>query len=321
MILKNTNMKKILSFFYLVIIISSVKAQKCLDLNITPMMSGMHAPGTAANSFSACTTKTNSHAQTEITSYGSDLIQLDTLTARTMRDFSNASVMNMNTQMPSPQNADAAKQLAEKLKSMTPEQQKQWAMQMAQQNQQQYANARPIQDDAETSKLVMQTNDIAVNQLSALNREFAAKLRDVMNESSKEISTIKSPDKSTCAPTKPVRLPTCGCANELESKYWEKIVSVKDKYNNQRIALLQSYLPRIKALVTTIDYNISKLKFGDAVKSSQLKKMLFGAQSSAFGNAFSITLACIEDVRKDGSNAYVHKANADNLVEDLSCSK
>jgi hypothetical protein len=204
---------------------------------------------------------------------------------------------------------------------MTPEQQKQWAMQMAQQNHQQYANGRGMQDDAETSKLVFQTNDMSVNQLSALNREFAAKLRDVMNESSKEISAIKSPDKTTCAPTKPVGLPTCACANGLESKYWEKIISIKDKYNNQRVALLQSYLPRIKAITTTVDYNIGKLKFGDAVKSPQLKKMLFSAQSSAFGNAFDIALACIEDIRKDGSNAYVHKANADNLVEDISCSK
>ena len=193
-------MKKILSIFCFVVIISSVKAQKCLDLNVTAMMSGMHSPGTAANSFNACTTKTNDHKQTEITGYGADLSQLDTLVTRTMRDFTNASVMNMNTQMPSAQNVDAAKQMAEKLKSMTPEQQKQWAMQMAQQNQQQYANGRSMQDDAETSKLVFQTNDMAVNQLSALNREFAAKLREVMDASSKEISAVKSPDISTlCA--------------------------------------------------------------------------------------------------------------------------
>jgi len=319
---ENTNMKKILSIFYFLLIIPSVNAQKCLNINIAPMMSGLNSPGSCQNSFSKCPTKTNSHRQTEITGYGSDLENLDTLTTRTMRDFANASVMNMNTQMPSAQNVDAAKQTAEKLKSMTPEQQKEWAMQMAQQNQQKYANTRPIQDDAATSKLVMQTNDMAVNQLSALNREFAAKLRDVMDASSKEISAIKSPDISTtCAPTKPVGLPTCACANRLESKYWEKIISVKDKYNSQRVELLQNYLPKLKAIITTIDYNVSKLNYGDAVKSSQLKRMLFGAQSSAFGNAFSITLSCIEDIRKDGSDAYVHKVNADNLVEFLGCSK
>jgi len=314
-------MKKLFIFFYFTLIISSLSAQKCLNLNITSMMSGMNAPGSAANSFNACKTKTNDHGQTQITGYGADLDQLDTLTTRTMRDFTNASVMNINTQMPSSKNVDAAKQLAEKLRTMTPEEQKQWAMQMAKQNQQQYASNQPIHDDMETSKLVMQTNDMAVNQLSALNREFAAKLRDIMDASAKEIAAVKSPDQSQCPGTKPVGLPTCACANGLESKYWEKIISIKDKYNNQRTATWQSYLPRIKAIITTVDYNISKLKYGDAVKSPQLKQMLFSAQSSSFGNAFSISLACIEDVRKDGSNAYVHKVNADKSVEFLGCAK
>ncbi|HEX4374928.1 MAG TPA: hypothetical protein VHZ50_16610 [Puia sp.] len=314
-------MKKLISLFYFTLIISSLTAQKCLNINITPMMSGLNSPGSCASSFSDCTTKTNDHGQTEITGYGGDLAQLDTLTTRTMRDLTMASVSNINGSMSSPQNPDQAKQLADKLKSMTPEQQKQWAMQMAQQNQQQYVNASAIHDDATTSKLVMQTNDMAVNQLSALNREFAAKLRDVMDASSKEVNAVKSPDITTCAPTKPVGLPTCKCANDLDSKYWQQIISIKDKYNSQRVALLQNYLPKIKAITTTVDYNISKLNYGDAVKTPQFKKMLFGAQSSAFGNAFSITLACIEDIRKDGSNTFVHKVNADKNVEDLSCAK
>ena len=107
----------------------------------------------------------------------------------------------------------------------------------------------------------------------------------------------------------------------MESKYWEKIISIKDKYNDQRVALLQNYLPKLKAIITTIDYNVSKLNYGDAIKSSQLKRKLLGAQSSAFGNAFSISLSCIEDILKDGSNTYVHKINADKLVEFLGSSK
>jgi hypothetical protein len=314
-------MKKLFILFYFPLIVSSLTAQKCLNIKVTSMMSGLNSPGLCANSFGACSTKTNDHGQTQITDYGSDLDQLDTLTTRTMRDLTMASVANINGQMASPKNADEAKALGEKLKSMTPEQQKQWAMQMAQQNQQQYANANAIHDDGATSKLVMQTNDMAVNQLSALNREFAAKLKDITDAVTKEVSPVKSPDKTTCAPTKPVGLPTCKCANDLESKYWQQIISIKDKYNSQRVALLQNYLPKIKAITTTVDYNISKLNYGDAVKTPQLKKMLFSSQSSAFGNAFAITLSCIEDIRKDGSNSYVHKVNADKQVEDLSCSK
>jgi hypothetical protein len=85
--------------------------------------------------------------------------------------------------------------------------------------------------------------------------------------------------------------------------------------------LLQSYIPRIKALVATVDDNIVKLKYGDAIKSNELKGTLFSSQTSAFGNAFDITTSCIELVRKDGSNAYVNKFNCDNVVYNLSCFK
>lgn len=96
------------------------------------MMSGLNSPGSCTNSFASCSTKTTDHGQMQITGYGSELVQLDTLTTRIMRDFTLASPANINGQMPSPQIADQAKQLTDKLKSMTPEQQKQWAMQMAQ---------------------------------------------------------------------------------------------------------------------------------------------------------------------------------------------
>jgi hypothetical protein len=53
----------------------------------------------------------------------------------------------------------------------------------------------------------------------------------------------------------------------------QQIISIKDKYYSQRVALLQNYLPKIKAITTTVDYNVSKLNYGDAVKTPQLKKM------------------------------------------------
>ncbi|MBS1917582.1 MAG: hypothetical protein JST87_15030 [Bacteroidetes bacterium] len=294
-------------------------AQKCLQLNIAPLMSNLQVPGSSANSFAKCATKTNDHGQIEFINYGSDLEQLDTIVARNSRDFNNASVTNMgNMQLPSSQNVDAAKQLAEQLKNMTPEQQKAWAMQQAQQ---QMANAsHPIQDDGATAKLVMQTNDMAVNQLGALNRELAAKMREIMEASSKEKETVKL-DNSSCPGLKPVGLPSCACVNALAGKYWDKIISIEDKYNAQRIALLQQYIPRIKAITSTVDDNIAKLQYGDAVKSPQLKQMLFSAQSSAFGNSFSLTTASIEDIRKESSNIFAHKKNADNQVENLSCQK
>lgn len=219
--------------------------------------------------------------------------------------------------MPSQQQVEDSKQLAERLKSMTPEQQKQWALQMAQEKQK-GAGASPIQDNSEVVKLVFQTQDIATNQLKKINDEFAAKLRDLNAGLSKDVKEVKPGDKSGC-PQDKTGLPSCACANEIDGQYCQKIIKITDGYNSQRTALLQSYIPRIKALIATVDDNVVKLKHGDVVNSKELKRTLFSSQASAFSSAFDITTSCIKMVRQDGSKAFVDKVNCDNKVYNLSC--
>jgi hypothetical protein len=207
-----------------------------MQLNIAALMGKLEAPGGTSASFGRCHTGKNDNRQTVIVDYGTDLNQLDTFVLKTGQDFNNAFLTggmgNINSQMPSQQNIEDSKKLAEKLKNMTPEEQKQWAMQMAQEKQK-GAGASSIQDDAQTAKLVFQTQDIAVNQLKRMNDEFAAKLRDLNVALSKEKAQVKIGDKSGCAQDK-TGLPSCVCANEINGKYWQKIVSITDSYNNQR---------------------------------------------------------------------------------------
>lgn len=313
-------MKKSILFYFLITLIFSLKAQRCLNINVVALMSVLESPGTSASSFKKCNTTKNDHQQTVIADYGTDMNQLDTMLVRTERDFNNAYVasLNPNSQMPSQQDINSQKQLAERLKTMTPDQQRQWAVQQAQEKQKE-ASARSVPDDGQTVKLIFQTQDIAVNQLKLLNDEFAAKLYTINIDMAKEADDVKPGNKAGC-PQDKEGLPGCACANDIDGKYWAKIVSIRDNYDSQKVALLESYVPRIKALVAAVDNNIVSLNYGDAVKSNDLKKTLFSAQSTCFGNAFIVTAGCIKQIRKEGSDAYVNKFNCDNRVYDLSCS-
>jgi hypothetical protein len=285
-------------------------------------MESLSMPENAAASFKKCVTNRNERSQTVITHYGKDLQDIDSLIVQTTRGFNNAllsTVSLSSVQQPSQQDIGAAKDLAEQVKNMTPEQQKEFAMQMAQQQQKNRA-AQPVQDNAAVSKLVYETYDLAINKMRAVNDEFSTKLMTINETMSGEIKSLKKEDKTKC-PSDITGLPNCDCTNKIEGRYWQQVIAVNDKYDHQKTALFQDYLARIKAITLTVDNNVSTCKNGDALKSPQLKKMLFSAQSSAFSNAFLVTTICMNDARKKGADADLNKLNCDANVYDISCSK
>lgn len=314
-------MKKIILALLFASILANVNAQKCLDIRISSLMNQLEPPADAASSFKKCSTSNNDRGQKVIDNYGSDIVQLDTLMNRTMRAFTMASVNGSSVLRPSysQQDASDAKALAETLQSMTPEQQKAWAQQVAQDRMKNAGSTGSLsQDNAETSKTVFQTRDIAINQMKTLNDELLQKLNEIDNASGKEIKALAKDDKTKC-PSNITGMPTCECANQIEGKYWRQVLAIRDKYNNQKTALFQTYYTKMKAMAATVDNTVAKYSRGDALKSPQLKNMLFSSQSSAFGNAFLMLSKCMEDVRKDGSDAFVNKLNSDNKVFDISC--
>jgi hypothetical protein len=315
-------MKKLLFLSVLLSGFFIPKAQQCLNISISQKMESLSMPENAAASYKKCVTSKNERSQTVIASYGKDIQDMDTLIAQTSRGFNNAllsTVSLTSVQQPSQQDVSAAKDLAEQVKNMTPEQQKEFAMQMAQQQQKNRA-AQPMQDNAAVSKLVYETYDLAVNKMRVVNDEFAAKLKAMNDAISTEVKGLKKDDKTKC-PSDITGLPNCDCTNKIEGKYWQQVIAVNDKYDHQKTALFQDYLARIKAMAVTVDNNVSTCKNGDALKSPQLKKMLFSAQSSAFSNAFLVTDICMKDARKEGADAYLNKLNCDANVYDVSCSK
>ena len=297
-------------------------AQKCFNMSILSLMSKLEIPGDAAENFAACTRSSNENHQVVIVDYGNGMKDLDTMVARNTRDFNYASIAGLGdakSQMPSAQTVEDSKQLAETLRNMTPEQQKEWAMEQANKQMANRGSHPVMQDDPATTRLVMQTQDIAVNQLSALDREFAAKYRSI--DSAKVLAMDKVPeaDRNKCPSVDKIGTPSCSCVNNLASKYFAQKLALEDKYDAQKIALFQSYIVKIKGLVQQVDQNIAKLNFGAGIKSGQMQKMLFSSQSAAFGNAFDITYATIQAVRKDGADLYVNKVNSDKGYYDLSC--
>jgi hypothetical protein len=310
-------MKKLILLLAVCASAVQVNAQRCLDVNILSLMGHLQAPGDAAPCYNECATTTNDHGQKVISNYGTRDTQLDELIKHNAQDFTSASVSGMG----SPSGPNAAqlqdyKTMAAKMKEMTPEQQKAYVMQVAQQMQ---SSRSTSQIENPAAARIVGTTQTIVFQLKQLGDEFSAKVRAIKDKEKAERDAVKTPDYSKCPSADKEGMPSCGCVNGLDGKYWQQIVAIENKYNSQKTALLQSYLPRYKMLIGTIEDNIAKVHYGDDLKTVNYKKMLFSQQSSTFAAAFDIPAAVIHDIRRTGADAYVNKVNSDAGVYNLSC--
>jgi hypothetical protein len=315
-------MKKIITMLLFCICAISLHAQKCLDINIQSQMGHLEVPGGSASCFGACTTQKNDEHQTVIVTYGTQYTQLDELVTRTGQDFTNATMTGggMAGQGMSSGQVQDAKALAAKLQAMSEDERKAYVTQMVQNMQANRQVSAANTESPAVAKMVIQTRDIVTRQLKAVDDELAAKFRELLNEEKQQRDAVKRPSDNQCPPVDKVGMPSCACVNGLAGKYWEKILAIQDNINERKAALLQSYIPRMKALIGQVEDNISKLQFGAAVKTTLYKKLLFSAQSGAFGFAFDVTGSIVKDIRKTGSDTFVNKYNSDKLVYDLSCS-
>jgi hypothetical protein len=310
-------MKKLFLLLMICACAAQVNAQRCLDINILSLTGHLQAPGDAASCYNECATTTNDHGQKVISNYGTRDTQLDAMIKQKMQEFTNASVSGMgSTSAPSASQVQDYKAMAAKMKEMTPEQQKAYAMQIAQQMQ---SSRSTGQMENPAAARIVGTNQTNVMQLKQLGDEFAAKVRAIREKEKAERDAVKTPDYSKCPGADKEGLPSCGCVNGLDSKYWQQIVAIENKYNSQKTALLQSYMPRYKTLIGTIEDNIAKVHNGDDLKTANYKRMLASQQSSTFAAAFDIPAAVINDIRRTGADAYVNKANSDAGVYNLSC--
>ncbi|HEX4851102.1 MAG TPA: hypothetical protein VFV08_09865, partial [Puia sp.] len=205
-------MKKLLFLFCCFVGQNFAHAQKCLNIHLGNLLSNLPASANGSQSLNKCiTNKNNQSGQTDITSFGSDLDQYDTMISKTTAEFNNTAAAAMTNHAPtySQDDAAAAKDLAETLKSMTPEQQKEWAMQMAQARQKNPGMGSQ-QEDASSMRLVIETQDIAGRQLKEVNDEFLAKLQALDAAEDEKIKAIAKGDKSKC-PSDITGLPSCSC--------------------------------------------------------------------------------------------------------------
>jgi len=310
-------MKKLILSLVICIGAIQVNAQRCLDVNILSLMGHLQAPGDAASCYNESATTTNDHGQKVISNYGIRDTQLDELIKHKMQEFTNASVSGLGSASgPNASQVQDYKAMAAKMQEMTPEERKAYAMQMAQQMQ---GNRSTVQMENPTGARIVGSNQTLIMQLKQLGDEFAGKVRTIKNQEKADRDAVKTPDYSKCPAADKEGLPSCGCVNGMDGKYWQQIVFIENKYNSQKTALLESYLPRYKTLIGTIEDNIAKLHYGDDLKTANYKKMLFSQQSSTFAAAFDIPAAVINDIRRTGADAYVNKVNSDAGVYNLSC--
>ncbi|MBS1527913.1 MAG: hypothetical protein JST19_19870 [Bacteroidetes bacterium] len=312
-------MRKIIFFMFCCAATPGAFAQKCLDINIVSLMGQLQPPASAASAYGNCQTTKNSDRQSVIVNYGTAYTNLDNMLKTNMQAFNGAAMAGMGATGPDPSQVQNAQALAAKMQSMTPDQQKAYAMQMAQNMQHSYTRSPAMAENPQIAKLVGQTQTIAATQLVPLDNEFAAKYRELIEKEVKEKAQVAQPNYAPCPGVDKIGLPSCGCINGIAGTYWGKIIAIDNRYIAQKNALLESYLPRIKALVGQIEDNIAKLHRGDDVSTQTYKRMLSSSQSTAFSAAFDTAAAIVEENQKTGSDDYVNKVNCDNQVYLLGC--
>jgi hypothetical protein len=307
-------MKRMPLFCLAVLSASTITAQRCSQFSITPLLSQLQMPVNSATSYSLSTTVPNSDGQATIKKYALYLEEIDSTIAQEQKG---------GTTLPKPGGppptipggpvdispANPVTPLPQQAPTNGP------AVALAKQT-----SSIPT-DNAATLQLVTQTYDIGANQLAALDIELSGKLNALSMPMNNEINAVSLTAMGTCPGQPPAGMPTCACANGLDDKYWTAKIAIEDKYDAQRIALLQSYLTRIKSLTAQVDANIAQLQYGDAVQTPSYKAMLLNAQSAAFNNAFTTEFAAIKEINESGANLYVHKYNADHLVDYPGCQK
>lgn len=295
-------------------------AQRCIDVKTGASLDLVRLPASAAKAYQDCHTTTDDHGAAAIGDYGDNSRNIDTFVAQKTRDFNVALMAGYQGPQLSAATQDQAKQLAATVNGMTDDQKKAFAMQMAQQ---QMANrgANPsIQDDPATSRMVMETSTLSRSQLYSMATEFKNKLQAIRQAADDELAKL-TPPKKTCPAVNTVDdEPACTCINELYRPYLAQRVAVEEKYNRQKTDLYNQYLPKVRAICTQIDGNIAKLQMGDAVKTKQLKDLLFSAQSQSFALASEFA-ETENDIRRTDADIYRDLANSNRNVYIINCVK
>lgn len=313
------NMKKIIIPALLITATLVSQAQRCLDMRISDLVKSLPVPDNGPAALRKCLSEKGDHEKIYIKHYGTDLVQLDTGIAQAERKFAVASAPDMagySANMPNQQDMSDAKALAEKLKTMTPEQQKEFGMQMAAQSK--ASQAAPV-DNSAVIRMVLQAQDLAVRQMTPASREFNTKFHDLQQQCEQEIQALPRPDKSKC-PTDVTGMVDCKCANHAEAVYWKKAAGIQEKYNLQKTELYKSYLAHMGTLAAQVDATVAQLHHGDDIQSTNYKRTLVSAQGSAYANAYGTSVEALKEIRKSGSDVGLNQQNAEHGVYDISCS-
>ena len=296
---------------------TAAQAQRCLEISILGLMGQhLHVPGDPAANFNSCQTKVNENGQVEITSYGQDLADMDSMVIRTMKKFTVAIVPGSSMGVTAMTSQEDAQKMAEEVKNMTPEQQQAWAMKYA--AQQMHSTPRMLPEDPAMAKLVGNVDEAYV-QLGKLNMDFSARFRTINGEEAAELDKEPVPTGHECPEVDRIGFPSCGCLYGVWGKHFQCMLDIEKKYDAQKIELLTQLIAQTKAIVGQAEADISTLRNGDALNNPSLKQQLLSFQSGIFSEAFAISGSVIEHIRTESSDIYVNKVNCDKLKYNRAC--
>jgi hypothetical protein len=310
-------MLKLLAFVSTVCCINHYcQSQRCLDMPTAIVCQKVNLPSSPRQAFDDCEKAPSTRKALFIKNYGANYAEVESFIKQKEIEFSQASMVNMNANMPSNTQIEDAQKLAEKIESMSDEQKKAYAMQIAQQ-QMSSATTQMMQQNEGSFKMLIETVNLQTKLDSLYRFAYFTKITDIMKARKLAQDQIVVPDETGCPSVDKVEFPGCKCVNAFYTKIFLKKVNIDQKYVAQLLHLYQEFLPQIKALCTQIDYNIAQLKMGDALNLVDNKKKLLGIQASAFSCA-SLVFGIETEIRKT-ADIYVDYYNASNNSYAGSC--
>jgi hypothetical protein len=280
---------------------TSIQAQKAWPGDITAMLSRIPVPENSAFCYKLSTkTIDSSTGIISIRDNGPGFTDIETQLTKILSGvITDAALQSPGMNAPSADQVEQMKQQAmaqaAAARSMSPQQ-------LAQQYR--GAGAAPAPDQLALMKLIGQAQT-AVGHINQLISELARKKAAIYYN----LDTVKMGPVCPEVQQGGYAGPTCPCLQAREVAYRTRCTPVMDRYVGQMAGLYREYLPKMKAETLIVDDMESKAYYGDAVSNPAYRQIVLTIQRQAFTSV--TTMMSLSGVAwKDSADQYALLMNA-----------
>lgn len=289
---------------------SGIQAQKALPIQVESFLTGFQMPQNCNEGYHICTIQTDpSSGLVSVKDAG----KITELLNKLQEDMKALGMSQMNSgtsssasSMPSQEQMAQMQQNAVKMQGMTPEQAMQMAKNMPHQQAAPQANNAVLFEEFGKGQSAGEKISLAISQM-------AIKVSQLEGETQQKIGEVKrtGPCPDIKVKGADLALPMCGCVKGIDLDFYNRRIAVENGYLEKLNAILQSYMPDIKAQFGIIDQAEADMKYGDAVSMPALKPQIVGLQQQELTYAGTVLGMLVQAAESSGGE-YAGVVNVNN---------